>query len=662
MTPPASTGKSAGAGEVEEPLLPEFSGGGHGASVCGAVFNVSTSIIGAGIMSIPAVMRVLGVLPALVLIAAVAALSNASVEFMLRYTGWDSGPPSYAGIMGDAFGRAGAKALNVCIAFTTTGTLVVYLIIIGKPTPSRTRCSALSIKSELIGQNMEINRVEHPGWRCPLQGMCCLGAQGQETSTPVFCGSCSERSGGRRGSSSYWSRPSSFCSRSCSAAASTSIAVTAAGDSGAAEAPLLPEQYAGAGALSAGASVLGAVFNVSTSVVGAGIMLIPAAMRVLGVAPTVAVVVGVALLANAAVDFMLRYTRGPSSYAALMGHAFGRVGAALLNVFVAFNAIGTLTVYLIIIGDVMSGMASGGKAHDGVLTEWFGQHWWTGREAVLVAAAVLLLPLVLRKRVDSLKFTSAVSILLAVVFMLISLGIAVYALFSGTAKMPRMLPDFSRLSSPFELFTAVPIIVVAFTFHFNVHPIRAELRKTSDMKAAVRISLVLCSAIYAAVGFFGFLLFGDATMADMLANFDRSSGAGVPQSLNDAARLSYALHLVLVFPLLHFSLRVNVDELLFPGRRPLATDTRRFVALTAVLMAVLYALAIAIPSIWTLFEYSGSTFAVCISDAHGIAKRNDKALAATMITLAVITSSIAIASNVMSSIRGKVEGGHAAAT
>jgi amino acid permease len=34
--------------------------------------------------------------------------------------------------MGDAFGRAGAAVLNVCIAFTTTGTLVVYLIIIGK--------------------------------------------------------------------------------------------------------------------------------------------------------------------------------------------------------------------------------------------------------------------------------------------------------------------------------------------------------------------------------------------------------------------------------------------------------------------------------------------------------------------------------------------------
>nr|XP_051227048.1 amino acid transporter AVT6C-like isoform X2 [Lolium perenne] len=406
------------------------------------------------------------------------------------------------------------------------------------------------------------------------------------------------------------------------------------------EALLLPER--GAGDPGGGASVLGAVFNVSTSVVGAGIMSLPATMRVLGVAPAVALIVAVALLSNVAVDFMLRYTRSRPSYAALMGGSFGRTGAALLNVFVAFNCVGTLTVYLIIVGDVMSGPASGGKGHAGVLPEWFGPHWWTGREAVLVAGAVILLPLVLQKRVDSLRYTSAVSILLAALFMLITMGITVYTIFSGTAKMPRMLPDFSRLSSPFELFTAVPVIVLAFTFHFNVHPIRAELSKASDMKSAVRISLVLCSAIYAAVGFFGFLLFGDDTMPDVLANFDRSSGtSGVPQALNDAARLSYALHLVLVFPLLHYSLRVNVDELLFPASRPLATDTRRFVALTAALMAGLYALAIAIPSIWTLFQYTGSTFAVCISlifpgaivlrDVHGIAKRKDKAMAATMI-------------------------------
>ena len=165
------------------------------------------------------------------------------------------------------------------------------------------------------------------------------------------------------------------------------------------EAPLLPAEHAGGGS----ASVLGAVFNVSTSVVGAGIMSIPAAMRVLGVAPAAALIACAAVLADAAAGFLLRHTRGaPSSYAALMGDAFGRAGAALLNVFVAANAVGTLTVYLVIVGDVMSGAAGGGDdAHAGELQEWFGRRWWTGREVVLVAAAAILLPLVLRKRVGT---------------------------------------------------------------------------------------------------------------------------------------------------------------------------------------------------------------------------------------------------------------------
>ncbi|TVU30727.1 hypothetical protein EJB05_22362, partial [Eragrostis curvula] len=409
------------------------------------------------------------------------------------------------------------------------------------------------------------------------------------------------------------------------------------------------------------ASVSGTVLNVSTSIVGAGIMSIPAAMRVLGVVPAVLLIAAVAALADSSCCATPRAPAAAARTPGVMGDAFGRAGAVLLNVCVAFTTMGTLVVYLIIIGDVMCGSAAGADAHVGVLQEFFGQRWWTTRVVVLLVIALLvLLPLVLRRRVDSLRYTSAVSILLAVVFIVISLGISIYAVIKGTVKMPRMFPDFSRLSSPFELFTAVPVIVVAFTFHFNVHPIRAELKTSSDMKEAVRISLVLCAAIYAAVGFFGFLLFGESTMADVLINFDRSSGAGVPQLLNDLARLSYALHLVLVFPLLNFSLRINVDELLFGGKRsPLVIDTPRFMFLTAALMALLYALAIAIPSIWTLIQYGGSVFPVSLSlifpgaivlrNTQRIAKKKDKALAVTMILLALISSSIAITTNIMSS-------------
>jgi amino acid permease len=76
-------------------------------------------------------MKVLGVIPSLLLFAAIALLADVSVEFMLRDTGWSMGPPSYTRIMKDALDHAGSTVLNLCVAFITAGILVMYLIIIG---------------------------------------------------------------------------------------------------------------------------------------------------------------------------------------------------------------------------------------------------------------------------------------------------------------------------------------------------------------------------------------------------------------------------------------------------------------------------------------------------------------------------------------------------
>lgn len=119
------------------PLLPELRQPAAkqlgGASISGVVFNLSTTIIGAGIMSLPAATKVLGVGPALLLIAAVAFLSNVSAQFLLRYTVPGS-PCSYAGVMGESFGRVGSTSLQLCVALLTMGTLTIFLIIIGRST------------------------------------------------------------------------------------------------------------------------------------------------------------------------------------------------------------------------------------------------------------------------------------------------------------------------------------------------------------------------------------------------------------------------------------------------------------------------------------------------------------------------------------------------
>ncbi|KAK4750152.1 hypothetical protein SAY87_027601 [Trapa incisa] len=370
------------------------------------------------------------------------------------------------------------------------------------------------------------------------------------------------------------------------------------------------------------ASVSGAVFNVSTSIIGAGIMSIPATLKVLGVAPAFVLVVAIAWLANVSVEFLLRFTSAGQSvtYAGVMRESFGPVGSVAVQLSVLVANLGCLIVYLIIMGDVLSGNKPGdGSIHMGVLQEWFGFYWWNSREfSLLFTAIFVLLPLVLLRRVESLKFSSAVSVLMALVFVGISSLLAIAALVKGKTQNPRWLPELDNKAAFFDLFTAIPVIVTAFTFHFNVHPISFELGKPSYMMSAVRVSLLLCAAIYFAIGIFGYLLFGDLIMPDILVNFNRTSdsGGGILGSiLNDAVRLSYALHLMLVFPLLNFSLRSNVDEFFFSNKRhpPLVADSRRFIALTVALLVISYVAAIAFPNIWYFFQFVGSTSGVCLA-------------------------------------------------
>ncbi|XP_050212159.1 amino acid transporter AVT6A-like [Mercurialis annua] len=67
-----------------------------------------------------------------------------------------------------------------------------------------------------------------------------------------------------------------------------------------------------------------------------------------------------------------------------------------------------LIVYMIIIGDVLAGTWSDGVYHSGVMQEWCGLHWWTSRSFLLLLTTLFVFsPLISFKRVDSLRYTSA---------------------------------------------------------------------------------------------------------------------------------------------------------------------------------------------------------------------------------------------------------------
>lgn len=151
-----------------------------------------------------------------------------------------------------------------------------------------------------------------------------------------------------------------------------------------------------------------------------------------------------------------------------------------------------------------------------------------------------------------------------------------------------------------------------FQLNFTVHPIENELKDPSQMKSIVRTAITLCTSVYIATSFFGFLLFGDQTLDDVLANFDGDLGIPYSSLLNDAVRVSYGIHLMLVFPIVFFSLRLNLDGLIFPYAIPIAFDNQRFFSITAALMGFIFLGANFVPSIWDAFQFTGATATVSV--------------------------------------------------
>jgi len=68
---------------------------------------------------------------------------------------------------------------------------------------------------------------------------------------------------------------------------------------------------------------------------------------------------------------------------------------------------------------------------------------------------------------DSLRFTSALSIGLAVIFLVIAGGISIIKIISGNIGMPRLFPVITDVDSVFDLFTVVPVLMTAYICHYN---------------------------------------------------------------------------------------------------------------------------------------------------------------------------------------------------
>ena len=82
-------------------------------------------------MSMPAAFKVLGVIPALLIITIIGWLSTISVGFLMKST-LAGEATTYAGVMKESFGKTGSVAVQVATMVATFGCMVIFSIIIGR--------------------------------------------------------------------------------------------------------------------------------------------------------------------------------------------------------------------------------------------------------------------------------------------------------------------------------------------------------------------------------------------------------------------------------------------------------------------------------------------------------------------------------------------------
>lgn len=81
-------------------------------------------------MALPATVKQLGLIPGVIMIILVGFLAESSVDMIMRFSR-ASKSTTYAGVVADAFGRAGRTLLQASIIVNNLGMLVIYMIIIG---------------------------------------------------------------------------------------------------------------------------------------------------------------------------------------------------------------------------------------------------------------------------------------------------------------------------------------------------------------------------------------------------------------------------------------------------------------------------------------------------------------------------------------------------
>ena len=268
------------------------------------------------------------------------------------------------------------------------------------------------------------------------------------------------------------------------------------------------------------ASMFETVMNLTNNIIGAGLLSLPWCIKESSIvygALMVALMGFIQALTFVVVVICCEYA-GTFSFMELGRRVMGSLAGSLIQICMLVYTAGSCLSFIVLTGDFIS--SDTGFAHelcgdDCILT--------SRPFAVFVVTISFLAPLCSLQDLRALWFTSMLSV--ASMFYLLGLTLWKYASSDGINPCTGKPPVIRVASASTGLFSAAPIVGVAFIAHYNAPRFYKELsnRTIPALHNACLYPFALCSSVYLLFGVFGYLTFGHETKSDLLENFASDS-------------------------------------------------------------------------------------------------------------------------------------------
>ncbi|KAG2225636.1 hypothetical protein INT45_012108, partial [Circinella minor] len=362
------------------------------------------------------------------------------------------------------------------------------------------------------------------------------------------------------------------------------------------------------------ASPISCSVNLVNTILGTGLLAMPAALASVGLIPGIMVVFLSAITSGLGLYFLSRCaarTDGRNaSFFAISKLTWPNL-AIFFDLAIAIKCFGVAVSYLIIIGDlmpqVMASFSEQGSVQDQILLD---RRFW-----ITVFMAIAILPLSFLRKLDSLKYTSVVA-LFAVVYLC---AIVVYYFFTSLPIPPsgEPLPEpvIELFSFSTAFFRRLPVFIFAFTCHQNIFSVYNELKNNSQYQVTKVITSSIGSAagVYQAIGIMGYLTFGKTVLSNVILEYPQSAFVA-------GGRLAIVILVVFSYPLQAHPCRASLDKILAwrsPEARglkvPPPPSALKYFIMTTTILVGSYLIAITVTELDLVLAFVGSTGSTTIS-------------------------------------------------